>query len=40
VLGPRLLAELRLVVAAATLLAWAWMTGGQVHFTASGDPTS
>ena len=32
VLGPLFLAELRLVVAAATLLAWAWMTGRQVHF--------
>jgi drug/metabolite transporter (DMT)-like permease len=32
VLGPLFLAELRLVIAAATLLAWAWMTGGQVRF--------
>jgi drug/metabolite transporter (DMT)-like permease len=32
VLGPLFLAELRLVLAAATLLAWAWMTGRQVHF--------
>jgi drug/metabolite transporter (DMT)-like permease len=32
VLGPLFLAELRLVVAAATLLAWAWMTGRRVHF--------
>jgi len=32
VLGPLFLAELRLVVAAATLLAWAWMIGRQVPF--------
>jgi drug/metabolite transporter (DMT)-like permease len=32
VLGPLFLAELRLVLAAATLLAWAWMTGRQVAF--------
>lgn len=32
VLGPLFLAELRLVLAAATLLAWAWMTGRQVSF--------
>jgi drug/metabolite transporter (DMT)-like permease len=32
VLGPLFLADLRLVIAAATLLAWAWMTGRQVHF--------
>ena len=32
VLGPLFLAELRLAIAAATLLAWAWMTGGQVRF--------
>jgi drug/metabolite transporter (DMT)-like permease len=31
VLGPLFLAELRLVVAAATLLAWAWMTGADVY---------
>ncbi|HUL91594.1 MAG TPA: DMT family transporter [Burkholderiales bacterium] len=32
VLGPLFVAELRLAVAATTLLAWAWMTGAQVRF--------
>jgi len=32
VLGPLFLAELRLAIAAVTLLGWAWLTGGQVHF--------
>ena len=33
VLGPLFLSEARLAIAAATLLAWAWVTGRQVQFT-------
>lgn len=32
VLGPLFLSEARLAIAAAALLAWAWVTGGQVRF--------
>jgi len=32
VLGPLFLSEVRLAIAAVTLLAWAWVTGGQVQF--------
>jgi drug/metabolite transporter (DMT)-like permease len=32
VLGPLFLSEARLAIAAATLLAWAWVTGGRVQF--------
>ena len=32
VLGPLFLSEARLAIAAVTLLAWAWVTGGQVQF--------
>jgi len=38
VVGPLFLTELRLAIAAAALLAWAWMTGGQVRFAGRWKP--
>ena len=37
-LGPMFLTELRLVIAAAALLTWAWMTGGRVRFAGRWKP--
>ena len=38
VLGPLFLSEARLAIAAATLLGWAWLTGGQVRFAGRWRP--